>query len=184
MFGGQRNCRLIREVRGFFCYFVSETQKHFIMKYDTVKNTPLVSIIVPIYNAKDYLPQCVDSLLNQTYTNLDVILVDDGSTDGSGALCDAYASDSRVHVVHKNNGGISSARNAGLDVAKGDYIAFCDADDYVHQQMIEILLNTSVGNGCDLSICGLSCVEEGFSVPPPSMCFRISHKAYIFSPAE
>ncbi len=146
---------------------MSEIQKHFIVKGNHIMNTPLVSIIVPIYNAQDYLSQCVDSLLKQTYTNLDVILVDDGSTDDSGALCDTYASDPRVHVVHKINGGISSARNAGLDVAQGDYIAFCDNDDYLHPQMIEILLSTSVSKGCDLSICGLFCVEEGRSVTPP-----------------
>lgn len=139
------------------------------MKDNSVTNAPLVSIIVPIYNAQDYLHRCVDSLIKQTYTNLDIILVDDGSTDGSGAICDTYASDPRVQVVHKINGGISSARNAGLDVAKGDYITFCDSDDYVHLQMIEILLNTSVSKSCDLSICSLSYIEEGLSAPSPSV---------------
>lgn len=163
---------------------MSEIQKHFIVKGNHIMNTPLVSIIVPIYNAQNYLPQCVDSLLKQTYTNLDVILVDDGSTDGSGALCDTYASDPRVHVVHKINGGISSARNAGLDVAQGDYIAFCDNDDYLHLQMIEMLLNTSVSKGCDLSICGLFCVEEGHSVTPPCIRRGISYKSYYCATSE
>lgn len=111
-----------------------------------------VSVIVPIYNTEAYLERCVDSLLAQTYTNLEVVLVDDGSTDRSPAICDRYATqDVRVKVVHKPNGGLSSARNAGLDVATGEYIGFVDSDDYVSADMYRLLaerLDTSV---CDIA---------------------------------
>ena len=90
-----------------------------------------LSFIIPIYNVEKYLPQCVDSILSQTYTDFEVILVDDGSPDNSGKLCDAYAQkDARVRVIHKPNGGLSDARNAGLDVAYGDYVIFVDSDDF------------------------------------------------------
>lgn len=90
-----------------------------------------LSFIIPIYNVEKYLPQCVDSILSQTYTDFEVILVDDGSPDNSGKLCDAYAQkDARVRVIHKPNGGLSDARNAGLDVAHGDYVIFVDSDDF------------------------------------------------------
>lgn len=92
----------------------------------------LLSVIVPVYNVEAYLPRCVDSILSQTHQNLELILVDDGARDNSGAICDDYAArDSRVKVIHQENGGLSSARNAGLDVAKGEYIAFVDSDDWV-----------------------------------------------------
>lgn len=123
-------------------------------------NHPLVSIIVPVYNAHDYLSRCVESLLNQSYTHIEIILVDDGSTDGSGALCDTYTTDSRVRVVHKENGGLPSARNAGLDVAWGDYLVFIDSDDYVHPQMIEILLHALTESHTELSICSFSYVSD------------------------
>lgn len=93
---------------------------------------PLISVIVPIYKVEKLLPRCVDSLLNQTWKQLEIILVDDGSPDGCGAICDAYAQkDSRVKVIHKLNGGLSSARNAGIDVARGEYLGFVDSDDWV-----------------------------------------------------
>jgi len=91
-----------------------------------------ISVIVPVYNVEQYLPRCVDSILAQTYENLEVILVDDGAKDNSGAICDAYvARDPRVRVIHKENGGLSSARNRGLDAATGEYIAFVDSDDWI-----------------------------------------------------
>ena len=103
-----------------------------------------ISVIVPVYNTLDCMKRCVDSILNQTYQNLEVLLVDDGSTDGSGQLCDAYAKqDNRVRVYHKENGGASSARNLGMQNAIGDYISFIDSDDYidldVYQMMIELI---------------------------------------------
>lgn len=101
----------------------------------------LISVIVPVYNVEAYLARCVDSILAQTYAHLEVILVDDGSKDGCGAICDAYAAkDSRVRVIHKENGGLSSARNAGLDAASGAYIAFVDSDDWIEPDAYENLM--------------------------------------------
>lgn len=98
----------------------------------------LISIIVPVYNVAKYLPRCIDSIISQTYSNLEIILVDDGSTDESGAICDEYSkTDKRIRVLHKENGGQSSARNAGLDIANGEFIAFADADDWVANNYIE-----------------------------------------------
>lgn len=91
----------------------------------------LVSVIVPVYNVNLYLKQCVDSILSQTYKKLEILLVDDGSTDNSGMICDDYAKiDQRVKVIHKKNGGLSDARNVALDICRGDYISFVDSDDY------------------------------------------------------
>lgn len=95
-------------------------------------NSPLISVIVPIYNVSQYLNECIDSILGQTYQNLEVILVNDGSTDSSGDICDSYAlQDKRIQVIHKINGGLSDARNAGLAIANGEYISFVDSDDYL-----------------------------------------------------
>ena len=95
-----------------------------------------ISIIVPIYKVEDYLPQCLDSLVGQTYQNMEIILVEDGSPDNSGAICDAYAAkDARVRVIHKKNGGVSSARNAGLAAVTGDLIGFLDGDDFISPDM-------------------------------------------------
>ena len=101
-----------------------------------------ISVIIPIYNTEKFLARCVDSVINQTYTNLQIILVDDGATDSSPAICDNYAKkDPRVTVIHKKNGGLSSARNAGIDAAEGDYIGFVDSDDFISPTMYESLLN-------------------------------------------
>lgn len=113
-----------------------------------------ISVIVPIYKAENYLRKCVDSILNQTYKNLEIILVDDGSPDGSGAICDEYAKkDKRVVVIHKKNAGVSAARNSGLDIAKGDYVAFVDSDDYVDEKMYEALVGAFEKTKADLVIC-------------------------------
>ncbi len=96
------------------------------------KTNPKISVIVPVYNVERYLPRCIDSILAQTFTDFELLLIDDGSKDSSGEICDEYASkDSRVRVFHKENGGVSSARNVGLDNARGEWIAFCDSDDWV-----------------------------------------------------
>lgn len=114
----------------------------------------LISVIVPVYNGEKYLPICMKSLLEQTYRNLEVILVDDGSKDGSGEMCDAYAAqNSRVRVIHQANGGVSSARNAGLDQANGKYVAFVDADDYVELDYLEHLYRNLAENGADIASC-------------------------------
>ena len=98
----------------------------------------LISIIIPVYNVAVYLPRCLDSILAQTYKNLEIILVDDGSKDNSGKVCDEYAlKDSRIKVIHQKNQGVSVARNAGLRIAKGDYIGFVDSDDYIETNMYE-----------------------------------------------
>lgn len=113
---------------------------------------PLVSIIVPVYNAADYLHYCVDSIIGQSYRNLEIILIDDGSTDESSELCDKYASaDQRVKVIHQANGGIGKAQNAGLDAASGEYIAFSDNDDILDRRNIELLLHALVSTGADMS---------------------------------
>lgn len=105
------------------------------------RNSKLLSVIVPVYKAEQYLHRCIDSILAQTWTNLEIILVEDGSPDGCGAICDDYAEkDSRVRVIHKTNGGVASARNAGIDSATGEYIAFVDSDDYIAPEMYEKLL--------------------------------------------
>ena len=96
----------------------------------------LISIVVPVYNVRQYIEKCIDSIINQTYKNLEIILVDDGSTDGSGELCDELKKlDFRIKVYHKENGGLSDARNYGVDRAKGMYIGFVDSDDYVDLEM-------------------------------------------------
>lgn len=101
----------------------------------------LLSVIVPIYKVEDYLPKCVESIRNQTHSNLEIILVDDGSPDGCGAICDEFAKkDSRIRVIHKENGGLSDARNTGIDVATGDYLAFVDSDDWLEPDAFEAML--------------------------------------------
>lgn len=105
----------------------------------------LISVIVPVYNVVDYLQRCVDSIRNQTYPNLEIILVDDGSTDKSGALAEKMAmEDRRIRVFHKENGGASSARNLGISMAEGDYIGFVDGDDYIEPKMYERLLDAAL----------------------------------------
>ena len=114
----------------------------------------LISVIVPVYKVEEYLNRCVDSIINQTYKNLEIILVDDGSPDNCGKICDDYAKhDKRIKVIHKKNGGLSDARNAGLSVAKGKYIGFVDSDDYISENMYEILYKELVKNKADISIC-------------------------------
>ena len=117
-------------------------------------NRPLVSVVVPIYNVEDYLQQCIDSILSQSYSDLQVILVDDGSPDGCGKIIDAYAEkDNRIECIHKRNGGLSSARNAGKAIARGEYIVFIDSDDCIHRKFIEILLDDITENDADISTC-------------------------------
>lgn len=112
----------------------------------------MISVIVPVYKVEPYLRRCVDSILAQTYTNLEVILVDDGSPDNCGTICDEYASkDSRIKVIHKENGGLSSARNAGIEVATGQYIAFVDSDDWIDADMYEKLLNLLIEHNADVA---------------------------------
>ena len=121
----------------------------------------MVSVIIPVYNVKNYLEKCVESVIGQSYKNLEIILVDDGSTDGSGALCDNLAeNDHRIVVVHKQNGGLSDARNKGLDIAKGEYILFVDSDDYINPQLIERSLNSAKKHDADIVMFDYEAVEE------------------------
>ena len=116
---------------------------------------PQISVIVPVYKVERYLRRCVQSILNQTHSNLEVILVDDGSPDGSGALCDEFAKqDSRVQVIHKDNGGLSDARNAGLSIARGDYVTFVDSDDWIEPDAYEAMLALAEESGAQLVCAG------------------------------
>lgn len=116
---------------------------------------PLISIIVPVYNVEKYLTRCLESIINQTYKTLQIILVDDGSTDRSGLLCDQYAQrDNRIEVIHKKNGGLSDARNAGLDCARGEFIGFVDSDDYIIVDMYEALYDAMQRYDADVACCG------------------------------
>jgi glycosyltransferase involved in cell wall biosynthesis len=125
---------------------------------------PLISIIVPVYKVEDYLEKCIKSILAQSLTNFELILIDDGSPDKCGEICDSYADkDSRINVIHKKNEGLSSARNTGLDIAKGEYIGFIDSDDWIESNMYETLLALLVDNNADIAQCEFikSCDEEG-----------------------
>lgn len=114
----------------------------------------LISIIIPVYKVEAYLKNCIESVIGQTYKNLEIILVDDGSPDNCSKICDEYASiDNRIKVIHKENGGLSSARNAGLDIATGDYLSFIDSDDFVSKEFIEKLHSLCVNNDTEISIC-------------------------------
>ena len=116
-----------------------------------------VSVIIPVYNVELYLKKCVDSVLKQTYPHLEIILIDDGSPDNCPRICDEYAKkDKRIQVIHKQNGGVSSARNAGLDVAFGEYVCFIDSDDYIEADMVEKLVEGIEKNNGDVCICGYS----------------------------
>lgn len=117
-----------------------------------------VSIIIPVYNVLPYLEEALDSAVNQTYNNLEIIIVDDGSTDGSGLLCDKYAIDPRVKVVHQENHGLSGARNTGLDMATGDYVAFLDSDDAFLPDMVQIMVEGIEKSKADLAVCGFETI--------------------------
>ena len=114
----------------------------------------LISIIIPVYKVEKYLEECIDSVRNQTYTNLEIILVDDGSPDSCPRMCDDFASeDSRIRVIHKKNGGLSSARNAGLNIFNGEYVAFVDSDDVIDCEMIKNLYDSLLTTNADICCC-------------------------------
>ena len=118
------------------------------------KKTPLISIIVPIYNVENYLERCINSLIAQTYKNIEIILVDDGSTDNSLNICNAYSKkDKRIKIIHQKNGGVSDARNKGISFSHGEYITFVDSDDYVSNDYVEYMYNMICKTGAKLSIC-------------------------------
>lgn len=122
-----------------------------------------ISIIVPVYNVEHYLENCIESILNQTFKDFELILVDDGSTDNSGKICDIYEKkDSRIKVIHKNNGGLSSARNTGLDIACGKYVGFIDSDDSIHPRMYEMLYDLIKKYESDISCCNYKKIYDIF----------------------
>ena len=121
----------------------------------------LVSIIIPVYNVEDYLKRCVDSIIGQIYKNIEIILIDDGSTDKSGNICDDYLKvDKRIKVIHKKNGGLSDARNFGLNISQGDYVCFVDSDDFVSELYVEKLLENSLRTGADVCACNFYYIDE------------------------
>ena len=122
---------------------------------------PLISVIIPVYNVESYLDRCVESVVGQTYTNLEIILVDDGSPDNSPTMCDNWAAkDARIKVIHKENGGLSSARNSALDIMKGEYLTFVDSDDYIDKNAVEIMYNRILNDNSDIAICNYKCVTD------------------------
>ena len=129
-----------------------------------MKNEELISVIVPIYKVEQYLEKCIDSIINQTYKNLEIILVDDGSPDNCGKICDEYSKeDNRIKVIHKKNGGLSDSRNKGLNISSGNYVVFIDSDDYIDTNMIEKLYNKLIETNSDICICDFIREFENFS---------------------
>ena len=122
---------------------------------------PELSIIVPVYKVEKYLPRCIDSILAQTFGDFELILIDDGSPDGCGRICDEYAQkDKRIVAIHQKNMGVSEARNAGLDIAHGRYIGFVDSDDWIEPQMYEVMMDAIRENGADMAVCGVRYADE------------------------
>ena len=137
----------------------------------------LITIIVPVYKVEDYLERCIESIINQTYNNLEIILVDDGSPDNCGKICDEYQiRDKRIKVIHKENGGVSAARNDGIAASTGQYIAFIDSDDYIKKEYIEKLYLNLKKNNCDISIC--SYVETNDNTYPVE---KNKEETYIYN---
>lgn len=141
----------------------------------------LISVIVPIYNAESFLVRAIDSIIDQTYTNLEIILVDDGSPDNCPYICDEYAKmDHRIRVIHKENGGLSDARNMGLDMARGKYVVFFDDDDVLNKQFVEILYNICEINNCDIAQCDFLMTNDESILMPPQNNMRVK----FFEPQE
>ena len=120
---------------------------------------PLVSVIIPVYNVVHYLREAIDSVINQTYKNLEIIIIDDGSTDGSSGVCDQYLSDPRITVIHQENRGLSGARNTGLSAITGEYVAFLDSDDAFYPGMIQTMIMEIKKNNADLAVCGFYAIR-------------------------
>lgn len=126
-----------------------------------MEQVPIITVVVPVYNVQDYLKECVSSIINQKYKNLEIILVDDGSTDSSGRLCDEYATiDKRIEVIHQKNAGLSGARNSAIEIAKGEYITFVDSDDTISDDMISSLYDEMKKNHAELVVTGLKSFWE------------------------
>ena len=149
----------------------------------STKKEKLLSVIVPAYNVENYLKRCVDSLLSSTYKNLEIILIDDGSTDSSGSICDDYASrDSRIHVIHKANSGLSLTRNVGVAASTGEYIAFLDSDDWIKPEMYERLI--SLIEKYNLDIAGCATKRIGERGKPQDFLFKPSQIGHVLEGSE
>ena len=136
-----------------------------------------ISIIVPVYNVEKYLEECIDSIIKQTYKNIEIILVDDGSTDNSGKICDRYEKEyDIINVIHKNNGGLCSARNAGLNLSTGKYISFIDSDDYVEEKYIENLYNESELYNLDIAYCNYRVFEDNRELSKKEKDYLLTEK--------
>lgn len=155
----------------------------------------LVSVIVPVYNTESYLDRCIDSLLSQTHREIEILIIDDGSTDSSGAICDGFAArDDRVRVFHLENGGVSRARNFGIEQSSGDFIAFVDSDDWLENVAIEKELNTLCGSGSDMAIFSIlfydgknstsAALKNGVYSPSEYLCDEGQNLAYLCSPCN
>lgn len=128
-------------------------------------NTKQISVVIPVYNVEKYLSKCIESVINQTYWNIEILLINDGSTDNCGLICDKYAvKDNRVRVIHKENGGLSAARNIGLGLANGHYIAFLDSDDYIDSEMYETLVDALENADADIAACGFKEVYQNKTI--------------------
>ena len=141
---------------------------------------PKISIIVPVYNVEKYLERCIDSILNQTFKDIEIILIDDGSTDKSGLICDMYAKkDERIIVIHKVNGGQSEARNLGIEMAKGEFIGFVDGDDEIESDMYDVLYNIVIENNADISTGRTLLIKDGNELKQ-----ELTNKIRIYSNKE
>ena len=146
---------------------------------------PLVSVIIPVYNVFPYIREALDSVLHQTYQHLEIIIIDDGSDDGSGTICDEYRSDKRVVVIHQENRGLSGARNTGLDRMTGDYVAFLDPDDAYQPEMIRKMLDAVMETGAELGTCGFDILETDGRMSEARRKERIlPEKEQILTPQE
>jgi glycosyltransferase involved in cell wall biosynthesis len=142
------------------------------------QSEPLISVVVPVYKVEKYIHECINSVLGQTYKNFELILVDDGSPDTCGEICDDYSrKDTRVRVIHKKNGGLSDARNAGIDIAKGEYITFIDSDDYVHQDYLKVMLRLAEEHHASI-------VQVDFTNQADNLGQGASERISLFNPEE
>jgi len=150
-----------------------------------VRRLEKISVIVPVYNVEKYLDRCLQSIINQTYTNIEIILINDGSTDSSFKICQKFAMlDERVVLINKTNGGLSSARNAGLAVATGDYISFVDSDDYISPLFLEVLLSNLISEKADISECDVHFTSSTFSSPAELMVGTVNKESWLFDVIE
>ncbi|MBW3091724.1 glycosyltransferase [Bifidobacterium sp. 82T10] len=161
---------------------VLNAHAHNMQEQIMIKYQPLVSVIVPVYAVERYLGRCVASIVNQTYRNLEIILVDDGSPDGCPAICDAWAmKDNRITVIHQSNAGVSAARNRGIEESHGDYLYFMDADDYAEPNLIEVLVARATADDAQIVFCGY---ETNMQMPDGSSLTVDSTRPYDLTFAD